>query len=207
MNDTAKRPADHEGDDTADDRAARTGAGTAGPAGTGDDEPGTPPGPTVDTLFGEIAVRLEDQDRLTVEGDGIPTVVLERDPESESDPLIAIGTRDPAALTMTVDGTDAVITPAKGKFRRQTYRIDVVHDGAHYRLEPDSVPSSRLTRDGVHLGDFSSDGDETVIAEWREDAEVRPADASVGYALASAFGTGGQPLWMMLVDAVTSALP
>ncbi|MEU8887081.1 hypothetical protein [Streptomyces sp. NPDC048442] len=194
MNDTAKPRADHEAD-----------APAAGPE--GDEEPRTPPGPTVDTLFGEIAVRLDGQDRLTVEGEQIPAVVLERDPESETDPLIAIGTRDPAALTLWIDGAEAKVTPAKGKLRRQTYRIDVEYDGAHYRLEPDSVPSSRLTRDGTHLGDFSSDGDETVIAEWQEDAEVRPADASVGYALASAFGTGGQPMWMMLVDAVTSALP
>ncbi|MGW7415645.1 hypothetical protein [Streptomyces sp. NPDC054863] len=192
MNDTVEPPADHE----AGARAA-----------SGADEPRTPPGPTVDTLFGEIAVRLDGQDRLTVEGEQIPAVVLERDPASETDPLIAIGTRDPAALTMYIDGTEAKVTPAKGKLRRQTYRIDVEHDGVHYRLEPASVPSSKLTRDGTYLGDFSSDGDETVIAEWREDAEVRPADASVGYALASAFGTGGQPVWMMLVDAVSAALP
>ncbi|MFI0978268.1 hypothetical protein ACH4SP_14890 [Streptomyces sp. NPDC021093] len=159
-------------------------------ASTEDNQPRTLPGSTVDTLFGEIAVRLDGQDRLTVEGEQIPTVVLERDPASETDPLIAIGTRDPAALTMSVGGTEAEITPAKGKLRRQTYRIDVEHDGAHYQLEPDSVPSSRLTRDGTHLGDFSSDGDETVIAEWRESAEVHPADAAVGYA----------PVWMMLVD-------
>ncbi|MFJ4863552.1 hypothetical protein [Streptomyces sp. NPDC088748] len=85
--------------------------------------------------------------------------------------------------------------------------MDVEYDGASYRLVPDSVPSSRLTRDGTHLGDFSSDGDETVIAEWREDLELRPADAAIGYALAAAFGTGAQPMWMMIVDGVTSALP
>ncbi|CAM5607968.1 hypothetical protein [Streptomyces avidinii] len=85
--------------------------------------------------------------------------------------------------------------------------MDVEYDGAVYRLVPDSVPSSRLTRDGTHLGDFSSDGDETVIAEWREDRELRPADAAIGYALAAAFGTGAQPMWMMIVDGVSSALP
>jgi hypothetical protein len=196
MNDTAKHPADLP----AEDSAAR-------PDAVDGDTERTPSGPVEDTLFGTITVRLDGQDRVTVEGERVPAVVLERDPASEADPLIAIGTRDPDALTLSVDGTAARITPAKGKLRRRTYRIDVEYEGVHYRLEPDSVPSSRLTRDGVHLGDFSSEGDETVIAEWREDAGVRPADAAVGYALASAFGTGGQPMWMMLVDAVTTALP
>lgn len=37
--------------------------------------------------------------------------------------------------------------------------------------------------------------------------DLRPLDASVGYALAAAFGTGAQPMWMMIVDGVSSALP
>ncbi|MFF4389246.1 MULTISPECIES: hypothetical protein [unclassified Streptomyces] len=163
--------------------------------------------PIEDVLFGAITVRQDGQDRLEVDGEAIPRVSLERDPAAGADPQIAIGTREPAHLTMRVDGTVVVLLPAKGRLSRHSYRVDVTYDGAEYRLVPDSVPSSRLTRDGVHLGDFSSDGDETVIAEWREDREVRPADAAIGYALASAFGTGAQPLWMMVVDGVTSALP
>ena len=163
--------------------------------------------PLTDTLFGEITVTLDGQHRITVAGEQIPTVVLTRDPASEPDPLTAIGTRDPAALTLTVDGTPARITPGKGKLRRQTYRVDVHHAHTHYRLQPDSVPSSRLTRNGTRLGDFSSDGDETVIAEWQADATPTATDAALGYTLAAAFGTGGQPMWMMLVDTVSAALP
>ena len=163
--------------------------------------------PIKDTLFGEIMVRQEGQERLEVDGEGIPRVTLARDLGSEVDPRTAIGTRDPARLTMTIDGTEVGLKPAKGGLTRRSYRVDVEYEKASYRLVPDSVPSSRLTRDGTHIGDFFSDGDEMVIAEWLEDAEVRPADASVGYALASAFGTGGQPMWMMMVDAVSTALP
>ncbi|MET8749285.1 hypothetical protein ABZW32_04270 [Streptomyces sp. NPDC004667] len=163
--------------------------------------------PIEDTRFGGITVRQDGQDRLEVEGEGIPHVVLERDPGSEVDPQTAIGTRDPAFLTLRIDGREAELKPAKGALSRRSYRVDVEFEGVGYRLVPDSVPSSRLTRDGTHIGDFSSDGDELVIAEWREDAETRPLDASVGYALASAFGTGGQPMWMMIVDGVSSALP
>ncbi|MEU9004135.1 hypothetical protein [Streptomyces sp. NPDC048551] len=163
--------------------------------------------PLEDARFGAITVRQEGQERLEVEGEGIPRVTLERDPASEVDPQTAIGTRDPERLTMTIDGRTAVLKPAKGALSRRSYRVDVEFEGVGYRLVPDSVPSSRLTRDGRHLGDFSSEGDELVLAEWREDAEVRPTDAAVGYALASAFGTGGQPMWMMIVDGVASALP
>ncbi|MGP3683627.1 hypothetical protein ACTVZO_02775 [Streptomyces sp. IBSNAI002] len=163
--------------------------------------------PIEDTRFGGITVRQDGQNRIEVAGEGIPHVVLERDPEAEADPHIAIGTRDPARLRMLVDGREAGLHPGKGRLSRRSYRVDVRHDGADYRLVPDSVPGSRLTRDGVHLGDFSSDGGETVIAEWKDGADTRPADAAIGYALASAFGTGGQPMWMMVVDAVTDALP
>ncbi|MFD3938474.1 hypothetical protein ACFWSF_05215 [Streptomyces sp. NPDC058611] len=162
--------------------------------------------PIEDTHFGAIIVRQDGQEALQVEGEGIPRVTLERDPGSEADPQTAIGTRDPAHLTMRIDGRKIELKPAKGGLTRRSYRVDVACEGALYRLVPDSVPSSRLTRDGAHIGDFSSDGDELVLAEWQEGAELRPADASIGYALASAFGTGGQPLWMMIADGVSSAL-
>ncbi|MFK0258328.1 hypothetical protein [Streptomyces sp. NPDC090445] len=165
------------------------------------------PTPIEDTRFGGITVHQDGQDRLEVDGEGIPRVVLERDPASEADAQIAIGTRDPAFLTLRIDGREAELKPAKGGLSRHSYRVDVEFEGVGYRLVPDSIPSSRLTRDGVHIGDFSSDGDEVVLAEWQEDVEVRPLDASIGYALASAFGTGAQPMWMMIVDGVSAALP
>ncbi|MFJ3516974.1 hypothetical protein [Streptomyces sp. NPDC090131] len=163
--------------------------------------------PIEDTHFGAVTVRQDGQDRIAVDGEAIPRVTLERDPAAETDPHIAIGTRDPAHLTMRVDGVEVGLLPAKGRFSRHSYRVDVEYDGAAYRFVPDSIPSSRLTRDGRHLGDFSSDGDETVLAEWREDGEIRPADAAIGYTLASAFGTGAQPMWMMIVDGVSNAIP
>ncbi|MFE0600778.1 hypothetical protein ACFW2T_26295 [Streptomyces sp. NPDC058892] len=165
------------------------------------------PPPIEDTRFGGITVHQDGQLRLEVDGEGIPSVVLERDPASEADAQIAIGTRDAAFLTLRIDGREAELKPAKAGLGRRSYRVDVEFEGVRYRLVPDSIPSSRLIRDGAHIGDFSSDGDELVLAEWREDEEVRPLDASVGYALASAFGTGGQPMWMMIVDGVSSALP
>ncbi|MFD7595166.1 hypothetical protein ACFV6D_19300 [Kitasatospora sp. NPDC059812] len=171
------------------------------------DLPAPAPFTTEDTLFGEITVRVDGQDRVTVSGERIPTAVLERDPGSEPDPQIAIGTRDTAHLTLTVDGSPVPLRPGRGKLRRKSYRVETTYDGAAYVLVPDSIPSSRLIRDGKRLGDFSCDGDQIVIVEWRDDAPARPADAAIGYVLASAFGSGGQPTWMLLVEGVGALIP
>ncbi|MER7845191.1 hypothetical protein ABTZ03_14740 [Kitasatospora sp. NPDC096077] len=180
------------------------------------DRPTAPvPFTTEDTVFGAITVDLRGQQRVTVSGERIPTVVLTRDPagdpdgkpNGEPDPQIAIGTRDAERLTLTVDGAPVPLRPGRGRFLRGSYRVEVSHRGAVYVLVPDSIPSSRLTRDGRRLGDFSCDGDQIVIADWREDADARPADAAIGYALAAAFGTGGHPTWMLLVEGVAALIP
>jgi hypothetical protein len=167
------------------------------------------PAAVEDDHHGDILVELtgEHGEILVVSGERIPRVVLTRAPGAEADDHIVIGTRDPRRLTLTVDGQDATIAPGKGKLRRRSYRVDVRCAGTSYRLVPDSIPSSRLTRNGKHIGDFSSDGDRRVLAEWRDGAAVEPLDAAIGYALAAAFGTGGQPMWMMVVDAISTALP
>ncbi|MEV7911489.1 hypothetical protein [Streptomyces griseus] len=167
------------------------------------------PAAVEDDHHGDILVELtgEQGEMLIVSGEGIPRVVLTRAPGAEADDHIVIGTRDPRRLTLTVDGRDATIKPGKGKLRRRSYRVDVRCAGTSYRLVPDSIPSSRLTRDGKHIGDFSSDGDRRVIAEWRDGAAIEPLDAAIGYALAAAFGTGGQPMWMMAVEAISEFLP
>ncbi|WP_405195378.1 hypothetical protein [Streptomyces anulatus] len=167
------------------------------------------PAAVEDDHHGDILVELagEHSEMLVVSGRRIPRTVLTRAPGAEVDDHIAIGTRDHRHLTLTVDGREATITPGRGKLRRRSYRVDVRCAGTSYRLVPDSIPSSRLTRDGKHIGDFSSDGDRRVLAEWRSGAAVEPADAAIGYALAAAFGTGGQPMWMMLVDTVSELLP
>ncbi|MFD3543056.1 hypothetical protein ACFWUQ_26665 [Streptomyces sp. NPDC058662] len=163
--------------------------------------------PVLDTLFGAITVRRQGQDRIDVQGGAIPPATLRRRTGPPADPAIAIGTRDPALLTLLVDGRPTDLRPAKGRLSRRSYRVEATCDGARYRLVPDSLTTSRLTRGGVHLGDFSCDGDERPGAVWKDGPDIRPADAAIGYVLASAFGTGAQPLWMMLTDAVAEALP
>ncbi|WP_245700773.1 hypothetical protein [Streptomyces roseifaciens] len=167
-----------------------------------------PTGPVQDDRFGEITVLLNDEEGwVEVLGDAIPPAALDRAAGAETDAHVPIGTRKGAHLTMTVDGDPVRLAPGKGKLSRRSYAVDVTRDGITYRLVPDSIAGSRLLKDGKHIGDFSSDGDGRVLAEWKEGADVSPADASVGYALAAAFGTGGQPMWMMAIEAAAELIP
>ncbi|KUN94159.1 hypothetical protein AQJ67_37535 [Streptomyces caeruleatus] len=156
-----------------------------------------------------MTVRLDmEVGEVTVEGESVPRIGLVRAKETEAaDEHIPIGTRDARLLTLTVDGEEAVIDPAKGRLTRRSYRVDVRHADHTWRLVPDSIPGSRLLRDDEHIGDFSSDGDGRVLAEWREDAEPGALDAALGYALAAAFGTGAQPMWILTVEAASEMLP
>ncbi|MER6653895.1 hypothetical protein ABT248_25560 [Streptomyces sp. NPDC000971] len=75
---------------------------------------------------------------------------------------------------------------------------------------PDSLGTSRLLRDGRLLGVFTSTGDRTVGAEWQEPKSgerVEPHDAAVGYALAAAFGTGAEPMWKLMLNALLEMWP
>ncbi|WP_316959617.1 hypothetical protein [Streptomyces sp. TRM68367] len=137
----------------------------------------------------------------------MPRIELLRAEGTEAQDHVPIGTRDGSRLTLTVDGEKAVLDPAKGRLTRRSFRVDVRRDGHAWRLAPDSIPGSRLLRDERHIGDFSSDGDGHVLAEWREDAEPEPLDAALGYALAAAFGTGAQPMWMLAMHAAGDMVP
>ncbi|WP_328286981.1 hypothetical protein [Streptomyces mutabilis] len=144
---------------------------------------------------------------MTVEGGAVPRVELHRAEGAEIDAHVPVGTRDGSRLTLTVDGQEAVPAPSKGRLTRRSFAVDVRYAGRAWRLVPDSVAGSRLLRDGEHVGDFCSQGDGRVPAEWREGAEPEALDAALGYAPAAAFGTGAPPMWMLVVDAVGDTVP
>ncbi|GEC06251.1 hypothetical protein SSP24_39060 [Streptomyces spinoverrucosus] len=161
-----------------------------------------------DDRFGTITVHLDTElGEVVVEGERVPRIELYREDGTEGDDHTPIGTRDGSLLTLTVDGEEAEIVPAKGRLTRRSFAVDVRHAGSTWRLVPDSIPGSRLLRGEEHIGDFTSDGDGHVLAEWREGVEYEALDAALGYALAAAFGTGAQPMWMLAIEAAGDMIP
>ncbi|MFF7447413.1 MULTISPECIES: hypothetical protein [unclassified Streptomyces] len=162
-----------------------------------------------DTLFGPLTVRLDSwRGEVVVEGEAIPRVVLSRATGTKDDGETPIGTRNAGLLILSVGGEAAALAPGRGRLLRHSYRVDARHAGRHWRLVPHSMPDSRLLRDGRRLGDFHSKGrGEVKAAEWRSDAKPDAMDAAVGYALAAAFGTGGESMWATAAEMVFDVFP
>ncbi|QYN33282.1 hypothetical protein K1T35_32870 [Pseudonocardia sp. DSM 110487] len=157
-----------------------------------------------DPLHGVVIVHTDiEHGWVEVAGDGFPAVHLRRSETAEVSAYVPIGTRDPAQLTLTVDGTPATLTLGRGRFTRGSFRVDAHVDGVHYHFSPSDEDGSRLSRDGQRLGELMLEP-ETVelMAVWTPAADVRPRDAAVGYALATAFGTGAESTLTMLINTV-----
>ncbi|MGW7550638.1 hypothetical protein [Streptomyces rimosus] len=165
---------------------------------------GPGPGLAEDRVFGRIGLDLDAAaGLLTVHGERVPTAELRRSPEAVPDGSVPIGTRDAAALRLTIDGRPGHIAPGQGRWTRRSHRVDAIYGGVLYRLLPDSPSGSRLVKDGRRIADFSSDGAGHVWADWHQDvAPPLREDAAVGYALSTAFGTGAEPSWRLLVRAL-----
>ncbi|MFF1272215.1 hypothetical protein ACFVZC_02105 [Streptomyces marokkonensis] len=170
--------------------------------------------PADDPLFGAVGIELDHEaGTLGVSGGGLPTVEIRRAPGTPLETHVPIGTRDPGRLTLLVDGAEETLRPAKGFLTRRSYRVEVVSGTRQcgHLLVPDSLGTSRLLRDGRRLGVFTSTGDGKVTAEWETGNGAKnapePYDASVGYALAAAFGTGAEPMWKLTLDAALDLWP
>jgi hypothetical protein len=160
-----------------------------------------------DPLHGVVIVHTDiERGWIEVAGDGFPAVHLRRAESAEVSPYVPIGTRDATQLTLTVDGTPAALSPGRGRFTRGSFRVDARVGEVDYGFHPSDEDGSRLLRDGQRLGELMLEP-ETVelMAVWTPGADVRPQDAAVGYALATAFGTGAESTLTMLVHALTGS--
>ncbi|MFH8281088.1 hypothetical protein [Streptomyces antibioticus] len=169
--------------------------------------------PAADRLFEAVHIALDHEDgTLTVSGDGVPRTEIRRIAGTPLESHVPIGTRDQRRLTLSVEGADEALRPAKGFLTRRSYRVEVESTarGHGYLLVPDSLGTSRLLRDGRLLGVFTSTGDGTVSAAWEgsnSGERVEPHDAAVGYALAAAFGTGAEPMWKLTLNVLLELWP
>ncbi|WP_030299478.1 hypothetical protein [Streptomyces katrae] len=164
--------------------------------------------PADDPLFGAVRIELDHEaGTLGVSGEGLPPVEIRRAPHTVPESHVPIGTRDPEHLTLLVDGAEETLRPSKGFLTRRSYRVEVVSGAreCRYLLVPGSLGTSRLLRDERLLGLFASSGDGRVSADWeapgKSEGARDPYDASVGYGLAAAFGTGAEPMWQLTLNA------
>lgn len=158
-----------------------------------------------DPLHGVVIVHTDiERGSIEIAADGMPAVHLHRSDTAEVSPYVPIGTRDAAQLTLTVDGIPAELALGRGRFTRASYRVDAHVGGHHYRFHPSDEHGNRLLRDGKRLGDLMLEP-ETIelMAVWLPGVAVAPQDAAVGYALATAFGTGAESALTMLVNALS----
>ncbi|PSJ25847.1 hypothetical protein B7P34_26010 [Streptosporangium nondiastaticum] len=156
-----------------------------------------------DPAFGPVRIRVDgDEGVAEVTGPGLPPAVVRRALKTALKPSVPIGTRDAAALTLTVGGSPAGLSLGKGRFTRRSYAVEAAHEGHAYRLVPRGETFSRLSLDGAVLGDFTSPGHgRPGRAAWKPRAKVLPRDAAIGYVLTAAFGTGAKPLSDGLAEA------
>lgn len=159
-----------------------------------------------DDLFGELSI-VTDDSCVTVRGDRLPEVVLRRMEGATINTYVPIGTRDPAGLSLSVDGSDALISPRPGKYSRRSYRVTAEFGGARYLFTPTSATNSRLLRDHRRLGDLSTPESGQISAEWTDINAVEPTDAAIGYALAASFGTGARFFVFVLLEGILDAIP
>jgi hypothetical protein len=157
----------------------------------------------VDARFGLVIVHTDvDEGTIEIAGDTLPLVDLRRTADATVSSYVPIGTRRAEHLTLSVDGVPATITPGRGRFTRGSFRVDAEVDDVRYRLTPSDADASALLRDGRRLGQLMLEPETIELAAfWATDAHVQPTDAAVGYALATAFGTGAKHTLVMLLEA------
>lgn len=161
-----------------------------------------------DAFYGQFTVTT-DNGQVALHGPSIPTTTIARDAEANVSESIPIGTRDPAALRMTIAGASVSLAPRKVRtFSRRSQLVTVRHAGLDYRFVANSSATAQLRRGDLKVADLSLGDDGDVFAHWLiTKQESKPEDAAIGYTLAIAFGTGSLSLLGFLVEAVGALFP
>lgn len=176
----------------------------------------------LDQIFGEIVIRIDSGSGFVdVRSSAIPVATLLRRGGTKAHPDTRIGCRNERDLTLRIGGTEARIAPASAGISRRSYRVDVEIHSVAYRLVPDGPGSSALSRNGRRIGRMWADHDGGAWAEWIhfrrlesndaslvtehiEYGDVQPTDATIGYLLAAAYGTGAPARWELLLRGLLS---
>lgn len=126
---------------------------------------------------------------MTVSGERIPPATVQRSGGATADGRTPLGTRDPKCIDFRVVGERVAVCPGPGFLSRRSYRVAIELHGQWYRFAPTSGTTSGLRRDGATIATATAGQGGSVSVRWQ--MEPRAVEASLLYALASAFGVGG----------------
>ncbi|GAA2668717.1 hypothetical protein [Actinoplanes palleronii] len=154
----------------------------------------------IEQTDGRVVIRVLASGSTTV-------AVVERVRDPKLHPHIPIGTRERQHLRMMLDDIPVHLDPGPGRYSRHSYRVVVEHEGHSYVYRPKTPDTSRLTRDGWRLGDFTITAKGELDADWHEEAAPEPVDVAIGYALGAAFGAGADFFLVSMLNLVDQADP
>ncbi|MEV7103994.1 hypothetical protein [Streptomyces atroolivaceus] len=96
--------------------------------------------PAADRLFGVVHIALDHEGgTVTVSGDGVPRTEIRRSVGTPPESHVPIGTREQGRLTLSVDGADEALRPAKGFLTRRSYRVEVESSARGHGYLPGSA--------------------------------------------------------------------
>jgi hypothetical protein len=178
---------------------------------------------STDVIFGAVTVAVDvAAGRVSVQGERIPTTIVERTAEVPLQAYVPIGTRNPDALRLTVGGAREWLRPSRGRISRRSYRVRARVGSADLLFTPRSPTESRLVRGTSYRGDNGLGGfarltGGAVVVEWSREvsalgvtapaAEPSPEEAAVGYAVAAAFGTGARIFLAAVFEGAETSAP
>ncbi|GGG21284.1 hypothetical protein GCM10007304_38920 [Rhodococcoides trifolii] len=173
-------------------------------------------------LYGNVVVQYATSE-ITATYDGEPrTTVSVRRTGGADHTRTPIGTRDPSAITASIDGRPVELTPGKARIMKRSYDVGISFDGRLITMRAKNLEASTLlcgtTDDGMNsFGELTRVYDGTVDIEWSvpfaamkktiEPPIPSREEALVGIAVAAAFGTGGLSAATIVSSIVGSVFP
>lgn len=144
-----------------------------------------------DPIHGDVEVLFDPEMGVVDVHNGGSRATLTRRVDAPHREGTPIGTRMPADLFLTLNGSEIDLDLARGFLSRRSYTVSAVVDGSTLTFVPVDDANSAFTRDGDRLALFSKD----------EESDPRRTDAVwtttptrdelvIGYALAEAFDCG-----------------
>lgn len=166
---------------------------------------------TTQSVDDEVGGRLEisidrELGMVSVSGPGIPTATITRAEGAATRRWVPVGSRDPGALVLSLDGESVPLKPSRGRVLRRSFQVEASMAGSTYSLIPCKHSASRFLKAGEALATLTAYS-EYACAEAQWTSEATPPEVALAYVLAAAFGVGAANVAVVILQAVLDSLP